>query len=276
MRQLYVVATPIGNLEDISARALRVLREADVIAAEDTRVARTLLSHFEIRGKRLISYNEHNRARRIAELLALPDDQDVALVTDAGTPAISDPGAELVAAAREAGVEVVAVPGPSAVVTALSISGLRASTFTFVGFLPRSATELKALFEEHLARPGALVAFESAQRLRKALAVLNDVAPERRLAVCRELTKLHEEVFAGTASEALAHFEQPRGEVVIIIEGGTTKSPAIDDEALLKEVREMRDLRLTRSQASALLASRHGVSRRRAYDLWLASSGPAV
>jgi 16S rRNA (cytidine1402-2'-O)-methyltransferase len=272
MSTLFVVATPIGNLEDISARALRVLREADVIAAEDTRVARALLSHFEIRHKRLVSYNEQNRRRRILELLALPDGQDVALVTDAGTPAISDPGAELVAAAREAGVSVVAVPGPSSLVAAVSVAGLRASTFYFAGFLPRTASELAPLLESLLARPEALVAFESPQRLRKTLEAIDAVAPERRLAVCRELTKLHEETFTGTAKEALAHFDQPRGEIVLVIEGApASKGGTVDESALLAEVQQMRELGLTRTQASALLESRHGLSRRRAYGLWLAS-----
>jgi 16S rRNA (cytidine1402-2'-O)-methyltransferase len=274
MHSLYIAATPIGNLEDMTPRALRILREVGVVAAEDTRVARRLLSHFEIRGKRIVSYNEHNRDGRIPQLLALLEEHDVALVTDAGTPAISDPGVELVAAARAAGAQVVSVPGASAPIAALSIAGLRCDSFTFAGFLPRTAGELRRMLEAHAQRREALVVFESPQRLRRSLEGIAGALGERRLAVCRELTKLHEEVFVGSAAEALAHFEEPRGEVVIVIEGAeaaphehvASGAPPAD---VATEVRQMRALGLTRAQASALLASRHGLGRRRAYELWL-------
>jgi 16S rRNA (cytidine1402-2'-O)-methyltransferase len=246
------------------------MREVSVIAAEDTRVARALLSHFEIRGKRLISYNDHNRTRRIPELISLLATSDIALVSDAGTPAISDPGVELVAAARAAGYEVTAAPGASAPVTALSIAGLRSSSFSFVGFLPRTAGDLRRLFESFSGREETLVAFESPQRLPRTLAVLAEALPERRIAVCRELTKLHEEVFTGSAAEARDHFSEARGEVVIVIEGGaSTPAGEAGIEAFEAEVELMKALGLTRAQASALLASRYGLSRRRAYDLWL-------
>ncbi|MPZ49376.1 MAG: 16S rRNA (cytidine(1402)-2'-O)-methyltransferase [Dehalococcoidia bacterium] len=275
MGTLFVVATPIGNLEDVSLRALRLLGSVGLIAAEDTRTARILLSHHGIKG-RLISYNDHNKTRRIPEILDALAAGDVALVTDAGTPAISDPGVELAAAAREAGYAVVAVPGPSAVVAALSVAGLPATRFSFVGFLPRGRGDLRRLIETYLARPEALVAFESPRRLRASLGVIAEVMPERRLAVCRELTKLHEEVFVGTAAEALDHFSQPRGEIVLVIEGAGEAEAAkgedgAEEETLRREVSEMRRLGLTRSQATALLASRYGVSRRRGYELWLAS-----
>lgn len=269
MGRLFVIATPIGNLEDVSLRALRVLGEVRVIAAEDTRTARILLDRHGVKGPRLVSYTDHNSKARMPELLAALDAGDVALVTDAGTPAISDPGVDLVAAARAAGHEVVAVPGPSAVVAALSVAGLRTLSWRFVGFLPRSAGELRRLLEEQSRRPETLVAFESPQRLLKSLAVIADVLPERCIAVCRELTKLHEEVFVGTAAEALAHFETVRGEIVLVIEGGEAKRPVEDEAALRTEVGEMRRLGLTQSQASALLARRYGVSHRRLYQLWL-------
>ena len=269
MQALYIVATPIGNLEDLSPRALRILREVEVIAAEDTRIARVLLSYFAIRGKRLLSYNEHTRARRIPTIVALLGEKDVALVTDAGTPGISDPGVELVTAARAAGAAVVAVPGPSAPIAALSLAGLPATPFCFVGFLPRSAGDLRRLLAARAEREETLVAFESPRRLRKTLAAIGDVMPDRRLAVCRELTKLHEEVFAGTALEALTHFVEPRGELVIIIEGSTDAAPGTSEPDLTAEVAEMKALGLRRTQATALLASRHGVSRRRTYELWL-------
>ncbi|HLF77667.1 MAG TPA: 16S rRNA (cytidine(1402)-2'-O)-methyltransferase [Dehalococcoidia bacterium] len=271
MGRLYVVATPIGNLEDVTLRAIRVLREVNIIAAEDTRTARILLTAHGI-SARLVSYTDHNKAKRIPELLTHLNEGDIALVTDAGTPAISDPGVDLVAAAREAGFEVVAVPGASAVVAALSIAGLPTLSFTFVGFLPRSPGDLRRLFSEHATRHETLVAFESPQRLRRSLAVIAQSLPDRRLAVCRELTKLHEEVFLGTAAEALAHFAEPRGEIVLVIEGAVAaEATATPDESGLEaEVAEMRRIGLTRSQASALLALR-GISHRRAYELWLES-----
>lgn len=282
MHRLYIVATPIGNLEDITLRALRILREVECIAAEDTRVARRLLTHFEIRGKRLLSYNEHNRAGRIPQLLELLAGQDVVLVSDAGTPAISDPGVELAAAARDAGAQVVAIPGPSSPIAALSVAGLRCATFVFAGFLPRSASELRRLIESFQHRTEALVVFESPQRLRKSFETIDQALGSRRLAVCRELTKLHEETFVGTAAEALAHFAEPRGEVVIVIEGadevpaGSATASGATPGDLTADVRQMKALGLTRAQASALLESRYGVNRRRVYELWLASDNDSA
>jgi 16S rRNA (cytidine1402-2'-O)-methyltransferase len=266
MSKLFVIATPIGNLQDVSARALQVLKDVALIAAEDTRTATVLLNHYGIKN-RLLSYNEHNHARRFPDILAYLDNgEDVGLVSDAGTPAISDPGVALVAAAREAGHEVVAVPGPSAVVAALSVAGLPTTSFTFAGFLPRTEGKLRELLGS--GGEATLVAFESPERLRKSLAVIADALPDRRLAVCRELTKRFEEVFLGTASEALAHFAEPRGEIVIVIQG-TSEAPATDLDAAAAEAAQMRELALTRLQATALLTSRHGIGRREAYDLWL-------
>ena len=238
MGTLYVVATPIGNLEDISARAQRILGEVGLIAAEDTRTARVLLTRYEIRPPELISYTEHNRARRIPHIVQRLATTDVALVSDAGTPAVSDPGIELVAAAREAGYEVVAVPGPSAVAAAVSVSGLRVATFRFAGFLPRSKGDVRRVLEEQAAHPEALVAFESPQRLRDTLEAIDETLPDTRIAVCRELTKLHEETFVGTAAEALAHFTEPRGEIVLVIEGAdpNAKAAPSDEEAVRAEI----------------------------------------
>jgi 16S rRNA (cytidine1402-2'-O)-methyltransferase len=171
---------------------------------------------------------------------------------------------------------VVAVPGPSAPVAALSVAGLRTSSFRFAGFLPRAAGELRSLLEEQAARSDTLVAFESPQRLRATLGLIVEVLPGRRLAVCRELTKLHEEVFVGTAAEALEHFLAPRGEIVLLVEGferGRDDEVAADDRAIRDEVAEMKRLGLTRVQATALLGSRYKLPRRRAYELWLEVSG---
>lgn len=270
MGKLYVVATPIGNLEDLSFRALRVLSEVRTVLAEDTRTARVLLAHYGIKARGLLSYTEHNSGRRTPEALRLLETFDVALISDAGTPAISDPGVELVAAARAAGHEVVAVPGPSALVAALSIAGLPTDCFRFVGFLPRQVSALKRLLEEQRLRSETLVAFESPQRIERSLAALADALPERRVAVCRELTKLHEEVFVGTAAEARDRFRMPRGEFVLIIEGArAAEQRVVDEVALVEEVRLMREVGLSRSQAAALLSPRYGVSKRRLYQLWL-------
>jgi 16S rRNA (cytidine1402-2'-O)-methyltransferase len=270
---LFVVATPIGNLEDVSARALRILGEVGLIAAEDTRTARVLLNRYSLRAPELISYTEHNRARRIPQIIQRLETVDVALVSDAGTPAVSDPGVELVAAAREAGHDVIAVPGPSAVAAAVSVSGLRVATFRFAGFLPRSHGELRRVLAEQTDRTEALVAFESPNRLRETLTAIDETLSGRRIAVCRELTKLHEETFVGRAAEALEHFTEPRGEIVLLIEGSEAgvKATPSDNDAVRGEIATMKRLGLTQAQASALLSGRYGLPRRRLYELWLQS-----
>ena len=210
MPNLYVVATPIGNLEDISARALRVLgRGGDVIASEDTRTTRKLLTHFGIR-TRMLSFQEHNAAARIPQLLQALSDHDVALVTEAGTPGVSDPGASLVAAAQSQGASVVPIPGPSAVTAAVSVSGFSGDRFRFIGWPPRRAVDRRRLFESLADGQDALVALESPRRVLATLASMLAAWGDRRVAVCRELTKLHEEVFYGTLQEAINYFALPR------------------------------------------------------------------
>ena len=272
MNRLYVVATPIGNLEDVTLRALRVLSEVSLVAAEDTRTAGVFLRHHGLH-PRLLSYTDHNKQQRIPQILERLAEGDVALVTDAGTPVISDPGVDLVAAARSAGYDVVSVPGPSAPVAAMSVAGLGGTAFRFAGFLPRSAGELRRLLSEAAARDEVLVAFEAPTRLRKSLEAIAETMPERCIAVCRELTKLHEETFVGTAVEALAHFQQPRGEIVVLIEGAGDKKPSTpgDETALREELTQMRNLGLTRAQASALLSQRYRTNRRALYEMWLAT-----
>jgi 16S rRNA (cytidine1402-2'-O)-methyltransferase len=270
MGRLYVVATPIGNLEDVSLRALRILGEIALVAAEDTRTAGVFLRRHGLK-PRTISYTDHNKHERIPYLLQRLGEGDVALVSDAGTPAISDPGVDLVAAARAAGHEVVALPGPSAVVAALSVAGLRCNEFRFAGFMPRVAGEARRLLQDAATRPETLVAFEAPGRLRKTLQLIVEVLPERRIAVCRELTKLHEETFVGTAAEALTHFPAPRGEIVLVVEGGDAPAPITDEGAAMDDVREMKRLGLTRAQAQALIERRFGMNRRRFYELWVAA-----
>jgi len=217
---LRVVPTPIGNLEDITLRALRILKEADVVACEDTRRTGRLLAHYEIK-KPLLALHEHNEDRLAPELAARAMTENVALVTDAGTPLVSDPGYRLVRAAIEAGASVEALPGPSAPLVALVLSGLPADEFTFLGFPPRKGRPREELLRRIAREEATFVLFESPKRLAKTLA---DLPPETPVAVCRELTKLHEEVFRGTAAEAAAHFAgDVKGEVVIVARGGTGK-----------------------------------------------------
>ena len=272
MGTLYVVPTPIGNLEDITLRALRTLREAGLIAAEDTRVTRKLLSRYEI-STRLISFHEHNERERTGELLERLEDTDVALVSDAGVPTVSDPGRSLVAAAAERGFAVVALPGASAVTTALAASGMDAREFVFIGFLPRRRTERARRLAELADETRAVVAFESPRRLAAALSDMREaLADDRRVAVCREMTKLHEEVFRGTAAEAAAHFKNPRGEFTLVIEGAADGNGAARESAAADAAALMSDARasgMTARDAVAAVGAQTGIPRRQLYALWL-------
>jgi 16S rRNA (cytidine1402-2'-O)-methyltransferase len=227
MGTLYLVATPLGNLEDITLRALRILGEVSLIATEDTRTTGRLLKHFEISCP-MLSYYEHSKLARLEQVLAALEEGDVALVSEAGTPLLSDPGYELVRLAIERGVEVISIPGPSAVTAALPASGLAPDRFLFLGFLPRKAGERRRFLLELETQPATLIFFESPHRLTTSLAAMVEVfGPGRSIAVCRELTKLHEEVWRGTVVGALEEWtgRQPRGEFTLIIEG------AADDPA---------------------------------------------
>ena len=218
---LYVLATPIGNLEDLSARALAILREVDAIVSEDTRTTQKLLSRYEIR-KPLIAYFQHSPPRRLEEILQrLASGQNVALVTESGTPAVSDPGARLVDAAFASGVKIVPIPGPSAVAVAASISGFGADAFHFTGFLPRKPGKRRKALEAAGALGVTLIIFESPYRVAATLEDMLTVLGDRRITVCRELTKLHEEVWRTTVSKAAERYrtEEPRGEFTLAVEG---------------------------------------------------------
>jgi 16S rRNA (cytidine1402-2'-O)-methyltransferase len=221
LSNLFVVATPIGNLEDVSARALRVLSEVGAIAAEDTRVTARLLARHQIR-KPMISYRAPVERRGLPRVMAALQEADVALVSDAGTPTVSDPGAQLVSAAWAAGHTVVPIPGPSAVAAALSVAGYGGPGFTFVGYLPRKPGEVRRLLQTLLDDPRPAVAFESPYRARKSLALISEVLPDRPLTLTRELTKLHEQVLRGTASEVATELgEKVRGEITLVISGSS-------------------------------------------------------
>jgi 16S rRNA (cytidine1402-2'-O)-methyltransferase len=219
LSRLFVVATPIGNLEDISIRALRVLGEVSAIAAEDTRVTSRLLARHGIR-KPFISYRAPVERRGLPRVIAALDEGDVALVSDAGTPTLSDPGQALVTAAWAAGHTVVPVPGPSSVTAALSIAGYGGPGFTFLGYLPRKPGEMRRLLATLKDDPRPAVAFESPYRVNKSLALIAEALPERSITVTRELTKVHEEVLRGTAAEVLASLgDRARGEFTLVISG---------------------------------------------------------
>jgi 16S rRNA (cytidine1402-2'-O)-methyltransferase len=220
MPTLYVVATPIGNLEDISLRALRVLREVRLIAAEDTRKTRRLLNAYDIETP-LTSYHEHTTRAKLDHLLGHLEKDDLAVVSEAGMPGLSDPGYDLVVAAIDRGIAVVPVPGPSAVVTALVVSGLPTDRFTYVGFLPRRKGQRQRLLRSISDEPGTIVAFETPHRLDEALTDIEQILGDRRVSICRELTKVHEEIFRGRVSQAREHFAEPRGEFSLVIEGRT-------------------------------------------------------
>lgn len=269
MGRLLLVATPIGNLGDMTLRGLDALREAPLIAAEDTRTARVLLRHFDIQA-RVTSYNEHNMRSKTSMLLDALSSGDVALVSDAGMPAISDPGHELVVAAIAAGYEVVPVPGASAVLAAVSASGLLAREFCYLGFLPRRSGPRHKALVEAAAGTHALVLFESPHRLTQMLADALAALGDRRVAVCRELTKVHEEIWRGTISDAIAHFEHPRGEFTIVIDGGTLMSgrPESTGTEIASMVASLRGAGVTSKEGITEIAKRFGLSRRSAYAAW--------
>jgi 16S rRNA (cytidine1402-2'-O)-methyltransferase len=219
LSRLYVIGTPIGNLEDTTARALRVLGEVGAIAAEDTRITARLLARHGIR-KPLISYRAPVERRGLPRVLAALDEHDVALVSDAGTPTVSDPGQALVAAAWSAGHMVVPIPGPSAVTAALSVAGYGGPGFTFLGYLPRRPGEIRRLLATLTEDPRPAVAFDSPYRVVKSLALIAEVLPDRQLTVARELTKVHEQVLRGTARDVLSAIgERARGEFTLVISG---------------------------------------------------------
>jgi 16S rRNA (cytidine1402-2'-O)-methyltransferase len=262
---LAVCATPIGNLEDVTLRVLAELAAADVVLCEDTRHTRVLLGRHGIRA-RLLSCHEHNEAQRTAEILPrLEAGERVALVSDAGLPGVSDPGARLVRTALEAGIDVTVLPGPSAVETALVASGLVAEQYRFLGFLPRGEKKLEALWEELRGWAWPVVAFESPRRLPATLRSLAVAEPEREAAVCRELTKRFEEVARGKVAELAERFgEPPKGEITLVLGPGAGEA-AGEEELALAAVAELVAANVPRRRAAEIVSSLVGVSRNRLY-----------
>jgi 16S rRNA (cytidine1402-2'-O)-methyltransferase len=270
---LYVVGTPIGNLEDITLRAVRILQTVDLIAAEDTRHTGKLLQHLQVKTPQ-VSYHEHNQISRIPELLAqLANGKAIALVSDAGMPGISDPGYELIKACIEAGREVVPIPGVSAVITALSAAGLPTDKFVFEGFLPAKSKQRQEYLASLPGETRTLVFYESPHRLRDTLQDLGQILGDnRQIVIARELTKLYEEFWRGTITEAIALYTQrePQGEYTLVVAGSPPSQIQFTDAELKAELLQMMKQGITRSQASRQLAHKTSVSRRYLYQLALA------
>ncbi len=272
MGTLYLVATPIGNLEDMSGRAIRILREVKLIAAEDTRVTRKLLNHFDIRTPAR-SYYEHNKLTRLDAILSALNEADVALVSDAGTPVLNDPGYELVQAALGAGHSVSPVPGPASPLAALIASGLPSDSFLYLGYLPRRSADRRNALQKVVDLPYTLIFLETPHRLIASLDDFEATLGDRPMAIARELTKLHEEIWRGTVREAQVHFKEPRGEFVLVVGGKSNTSSALwTEERLDKEVRLRQKKGTLPSALAAELAKESGWKRREIYQRILSMS----
>jgi len=268
MPTLYVVATPIGNLGDISLRALRTLRDVKLIAAEDTRRTKRLLITYDIKTP-MTSYHERNKWTKLDYILGCLEEGDVALVSNAGTPGIADPGYELIVAANQRGIPVVPIPGPSVVIMALVVSGLPTEKFVYIGFLPHKASARRRLLESVADEYGTIVLLETPHRLQAALNDMLLVLGDRKIAVCRELTKIHEEVFRGTISQAIEHFTELRGEFTLVVEGRGGKDKPQLTEDVERQLHNMRQSGGTAKEAIAKVSKETGLSRKELYRAWL-------
>lgn len=271
--KLYICGTPIGNLEDISLRTLKILKEVDYIAAEDTRRTQNLLNHYDVETS-LISYHEHNEKERSPQIInKLKSGKEIALVSDAGMPGISDPGYKLVSLADEEGIRVVPVPGPTAMTAALVASGLPTDKFVFDGFLPRKDKQRKDRLKELSAETRTIVFYESPYRLKDSLECILDILGNRKIAVWREITKKFEEKVSGKVSEVLAHFEKedPKGEIMIVLDGLDLdkvhkKDAAWKDLSILEHLRLLIDKGVTKKKAIKLVAEERGLPKRDVYE----------
>ncbi|WP_394917983.1 16S rRNA (cytidine(1402)-2'-O)-methyltransferase [uncultured Robinsoniella sp.] len=272
--KLYLCATPIGNLEDITMRVLRILKEVDLIAAEDTRNSIKLLNHFDIKTP-MTSYHEYNKIDKAHYLIEqMRDGKNIALITDAGTPGISDPGEELVRLCYEAGVEVTSLPGAAACITALTLSGLSTRRFAFEAFLPSDKKEKKEVLAELEGETRTMILYEAPHRLVRTLEELLSVLGNRKLTVCRELTKKHETAFVTTMEEALAHYREvdPRGECVLVIEGRSRQEireearKAWEELTIEEHMKRYQDIGMDKKEAMKCVAKDRGISKRDVYQ----------
>lgn len=282
--KLYLCATPIGNLEDITFRVLRTLKEADLIAAEDTRHSIKLLNHFDIKTP-MTSYHEFNKVEKARYLVdKMREGTNVALITDAGTPGISDPGEELVRQCYEAGIEVTSLPGPAACITALTISGMATRRFAFEAFLPSDKKEKQEIFEELKKETRTIILYEAPHRLVRTLSELLENLGDRRISVCRELTKTHETVFRTTVSEALSYYEteEPRGECVLVIEGKSRMEIQQEQErsweavSIEEHMKRYLDGGTDKKEAMKLVAKDRGMKKRDVYQYLLNAGKEAL
>ena len=275
--KLYLCATPIGNLEDITLRVLRTLKEVDLIAAEDTRYSRKLLNHYEIKVP-MTSYHEHNKVDKARQLVEqLMEGRNIALITDAGTPAISDPGEELVKQAYEAGIEVTSLPGPCALITGLTLSGLSTQRFSFEAFLPAAKKERARILEELTDDTRTLILYEAPHRLQRTLEDLYEVLGNRTLTIVRELTKIHETIWKTSLEEAITTYKstEPKGEYVLIIEGKSHRELYIEMQSMWEEksipehMKTYIDKGLDKKEAMKSVARDRGISKREVYQALL-------
>ena len=282
--KLYLCATPIGNLEDITLRVLRTLKEADLIASEDTRHSIKLLNHFDIKTP-MTSYHEFNKVEKARYLVdKMREGTNVALITDAGTPGISDPGEELVRQCYEAGIEVTSLPGPAACITALTISGMATRRFAFEAFLPSDKKEKQEIFEELKKETRTIILYEAPHRLVRTLSELLENLGDRRISVCRELTKTHETVFRTTVSEALSYYEteEPRGECVLVIEGKNRMEIQQEQErsweaiSIEEHMKRYLDGGTDKKEAMKLVAKDRGMKKRDVYQYLLNAGKEAL
>ena len=270
MSTLFVIATPIGNLEDLTLRAARILRDVPVVVAEDTRVTRKILAHVEAK-PRVVSFHRRSTDRDIENIVGMLETGDVALVSDAGTPGVNDPGQLIVSAAVERGHEVVPLPGASSIMTALSVSGFYADQFVSYGFLPAGGGKRRRMLGEISTDPKAAVLFETPHRLRDALVDMATAIGGREIVVCREMTKMHEEIWRGCAGDALEHFAAPRGEFVIVVapleRSRASEVPVASETEILAVAEELSRSYESRRDLANAVAERTGLPRRRVYQL---------
>lgn len=270
---LYLVATPIGNLDEMTVRAVNTLKSVDCIAAEDTRNTMKLLNHFEIKAK-LISHHEHNWKNSIPGILEMMENgQNIALVSDAGYPAISDPGTELVQAVIEAGYAVVPISGPNACLNALVVSGVNPQPFTFYGFLDHLDKNKKKELESLKKHPYTLVFYESPYRVQKTLKLMLEILGDRHIALCREITKRHEEIIRGTISEILEIEEELKGEMVLVVEGCTNLEEETEEINVVEEVKKLIDSGMHSKEAIKQIAKQYNLKKNDVYASYLESKG---
>ena len=268
MGNLYVVATPIGNLEDITLRALRILSEAGLIAAEDTRVTRRILSRYKIQTK-LISFNDHNERRRIPQIMKALSVGDVALVSDAGTPILNDPGFSLLVHAQRNSIPIVPIPGPSALTTTISVSSVPTNQFIFLGFLPKKKYQRQRELSALVNQRRSLILFESPHRLLATLSDIFELYGDRFLCISRELTKYHEEIFYGKVSEAIVHFQNPIGEFSLVVAGYTEPELSEVKKVVFDNLWELRQQGKGARESVNEISLSTKLSRREIYRMWL-------